>query len=88
MTQLFQFSNELFSAIPGVTVEETFMGEVFFPHDEEEESPYVTALFRDGVERVVPPKSVSKTDWIKFEARCIQEARDAAWREACKKEQG
>jgi hypothetical protein len=88
MIQKFQFSNELESAMPGVTVEETFRGEVLFPVDEEEEYPYVVTLFRDGVECVFPPNSVSKTEWRKFSDRCIQEARDAAWREACKKEQG
>ena len=81
MTQKFQFSNELESAMPGVSVEETFRGEVLFPENEEDESPTLLWLFRDGVECRVPPISVSQKDWREFEARCIQEARDQQWRD-------
>ena len=86
MTQKFQFSNELESAMPGVSVEETFWGEVLFPENEEDESPTLLWLFRDGVECRVPPIAVSMRDWAKFEARCIRAARDQQYMESLKKE--
>lgn len=86
MTQQFKFSNELTSAMPGVTIEETFTGQVQFPSpgNEEDESPILLWLFRDGVECRVPPISVSPKEWAVFEARCIQEARDAQWQDHLK----
>lgn len=86
MTQQFKFSNELTSVMPGVTVEETFTGQVQFPspENEEDESPVLLWLFRDGVECRVPPISVSQKDWAVFEQRCIQAARDQQWQDHLK----
>lgn len=70
--------------MPGVCVEETFTGQVQFPKNEEYEAPTLLWLFRDGVECRVPPISVSMADWAKFEARCIQAARDQQWQDHLK----
>lgn len=88
MVQNFNFSVELESLLPGVTIEETFAGQVMFPADEEDESPYILILFRDGVECRVPPIATSAKDWRKFEERVIQAARDQQYMEDLKKERG
>lgn len=88
MVQNFNFSNELESLLPGVTIEETFAGQVMFPADEEDEAPYILILFRDGVECRVPPIATSVKDWRKFEVRVIQAARDQKYMEDLKKERG
>lgn len=88
MIQNFKFSNEIESLMPGVTVEETFHGQVQFPADEEDEYPTILWLFRDGVECRVPPISVSMSDWAKFEAKLIQAARDQQYLESLPKKRG
>jgi hypothetical protein len=87
MTQKFSISNELPSLMPGVTVEETFTGEVAFPPNEEDDEPYILILRRNGVECRVPPISVSMSDWERFEAVLIQAARDQQWHDHLKSEQ-
>jgi len=80
MTQQFHFSNELQSAMPGVTITENFHGQVQFPGlelGEDTEDPVLLWLFRDGVECRIPPVSVSMAEWAAFEARCFQAAREA-----------
>lgn len=87
MTQKFQFSHEIESALPGASIEETFWGEVYFPENEEDESPMILWLFRDGIECRVPPIGASMHDWAKFEARCIQAARDQQYLDSLKEQQ-
>lgn len=86
MIQNFNFSNELESLLPGVTIEETFTGQVMFPPYEED--PYILILFRDGVECRVPPIATSAADWHKFEVRVTQAAMDQKYMEDLKKERG
>ena len=71
--------------MPGHWIEETFSGCCYIPKNDDDDSPALELLFRNGVEIDFPPNGVSPNDWDKFETICIQSALDAQWLNYLKK---